>query len=73
MHAWIERASSGPEHCLGRGRGRRSKGTQEGWTGEGGKGQVFMVVEKSSGAQPQAPCPIGGPLNPGGATLQPRL
>jgi len=41
--------------------------------GEEGGGQVFMVVEKSGGAQPHAPSPIGRPLNLGGQTARLRL
>jgi hypothetical protein len=41
--------------------------------GQRGGGPVFMVVEKSGGAQLRAPSPIGGPLNSGGQTAQLRL
>jgi hypothetical protein len=39
---------------------------------ERGQRAVFIHVE-SGGGPVRAPCPIGGPLNPGGATPRRRL
>ena len=57
-HAWVEGSERAKQ---GTGEGE-SKGTQERRMG----GQVFMVVEKSGGAQLHARSPIGRPLNSGG-------
>jgi hypothetical protein len=53
-----------------RGRIERDVG---GIDGKEGGGQVFMVVEKSGGAQLRAPSLIGRLLNLGGQTAQLRL
>jgi hypothetical protein len=55
-------------------KGRRRDGWREGRGERGeGRGEVFMVVEKSGGAQLHARSPIGRLLNPGGQTARLRL
>jgi hypothetical protein len=55
--------------------GRREvlgKGLKRRMVEEGGQRAVFIDVE-SGGGPVRAPCPIGGPLNPGGPTPRRRL
>jgi hypothetical protein len=56
------------------GRAKKNKEGRRGRTEEqrGGRA-VFMVVEQSGEAVSEAPCPIGGPLNPGGRSSQTQI
>jgi hypothetical protein len=53
VRVWIGGGEGGQagQRFAWNGRGRKLKGTQRGWMGRRGGGQVFMVVEKSSEAR----------------------